>query len=145
FELVADVGHVGGEVEVRTVLRPDERTILVVAVCARPRPERSFRFVGVELRQNLWDVLFDVPLMTPTVDGNPKLRDLLADLVEHVLDRVDVELGELVDVLTLIAALGRLFAASPRFHRGPKELHLPAGVAEVRLTLVVGGPTGKHP
>src|SRR5437867_3146537 len=52
FELVPDVGDVGGVVEVRTVLGTDQRTILVIAVSARPRPDRPFRLVGVQLRQD---------------------------------------------------------------------------------------------
>src|SRR6185436_20805548 len=106
LELVADVGDVGREVEIRAVGRAYERTVLVVAVRASASPERPVRFERVELRQHLGDVLLDVALMTPGVDGNAELRALAADLFEHVLDRVAVDLRELVDVVTLVPAFG---------------------------------------
>ena len=133
LELVADVGDIGREVEIRAVGRAHERAVLVVAVRARARPERPVRFERVELRQHLCDMLLDVALMAPGVDGNAELRDLAADLFEHVLDRVAVDLGELVDVVTLVPALGKLLPASPRLDGGAKEIDLPTGVVEVVL------------
>jgi len=50
-----------------------------------------------------------------------------------VLDRVAVDLGELVDVVTLVPALGRLLPAPPRLDGGAKEIDLPTGVVEVVL------------
>src|SRR4029079_14049071 len=100
---------------------------------ASASPERPVRFERVELRQHHGDVLLDVALMTPGVDGNAELRDLAADLFEHVLDRVAVDLRELVDVIALVPALGRLLPTSPRLDGGAKELDLPAGVVEVVL------------
>src|SRR6185503_19067074 len=94
LELVADVGDVGREVEIRAVGRAHERTVLVVAVRASASPERPVRF-----------------------------------------DRVAVDLRELVDVITLVPALGRLLPPSPRLDGGAKELDLPAGVVEVVLAL----------
>ena len=145
FELVPDVGDVGGVVEVRTVLGTDQRTILVVAVGARPRPDRSFRLVGVQLRQDAGNFLFDLALMAPAVDRDPKLRDLPADFAEHVLDRVDVERRELIDVLALVATLRQLLAAPACLHGGAEEVHLPAGVVEVVLALDFVARVGEQP
>ena len=71
--------------------------------------------------------------MAPGVDGNAELRDLAADLFEHVLDRVALDLGELVDVVTLVPALGRFLPPTPSLDGGAKEIDLPTGVVEVVL------------
>ena len=75
--------------------------------------------------------------MPPRVDLDAKVGDLAADLLQHVLDRIDIERRELVDVLPLIAALGNLFPPSPRLDRRPEEVDLPARVVEVVLALDV--------
>ena len=135
FQLVSHVGDIRRVVEVRTVLGTNQRAILVVPVRARARPDRPFRFIGVQVRQHAGDFLLDLALMAPAVDRNSELRDLLPNLLEHVLDRIDVECGELVDVLPLVAALGRLLTTPTCFDGGAEKLHLPAGVVEVVLAL----------
>ena len=44
-------------------------------------------------------------------------------------------LGQLGDVVALVAVLGQLAAVHPRGDRGAEELDLPAGVVEVVLAL----------
>ena len=85
--------------------------------------------------QDVGHLLLDLPLMPPRVDLNAKLGDFPADLAEHVLDRIDPERRELVDVLTLVAALGNFLPGPARFDRSPEEVDLPARVVEVVLAL----------
>ena len=80
-------------------------------------------------------MLFDVALMAPGVHVNPKLRDLAADLLEHVLDGIAAQPGELVDVLALVAAFRRLLPTPARLDGRAEQIDLAAGVVEVVLAL----------
>ena len=80
LELVPQVGDVGGEVEVAAVGRADERAVLVVAVRARPRPDRVLRLVGVEQLERSGDLLLDLLLPPPRVDRDPEVDELALDL-----------------------------------------------------------------
>src|SRR5205807_7729550 len=123
------------EIQVRTIRRAHDRTILVVTVGARARPKRPFGLVRVELRQDLRHRTFELPLVAPRVDRDAKRLDLRTDLLEHRLHGIAVTGGDLVDVLAHVAALGRILAAPSCLDRLSKELDLPAGIVEVVLLL----------
>jgi hypothetical protein len=61
-----------------------------------------------------------------------------------VCNGIAVELGELVDVLALIAALGRVLAAAACLDRLAEEVDLPPGVVEVVLPLDLVARIGEH-
>ena len=133
LELVPDVCDVGCEIQIRAVGRAHQRTVLVVAVRTRSRPQRPFRFVCVELRQDRRNLVLELRLPAPRVDRDPKRLDLPADLLEHRVHRVALVPRDLVHVVADVALGRRFIPTASRLHRLAEELDLPAGVVEVVL------------
>ena len=67
------------------------------------------------------------------MDAEPLERPL--DLLQHQRHRIALQGGEVVDVCTPIAVLGRLLPAPHRLDRRPESLHLRARVVVVVLAL----------
>ncbi len=85
--LPANVGGVR-RVVARCSVRTDENAILVVAVCARTRPDRPFRLVRVEERDRLGDLAFDVALEHPRVEMDAEALEGRLDPLQHRRDGV---------------------------------------------------------
>src|SRR5918995_7304827 len=135
LELVPDIGHIRGVVEVAAVGRALERSVLVVAERAGSRPERSLRLVGLELGQGVLDLERDLPLEDPRVEVDPERVELALDLVQHPVDRIPRLGRDLRDVLTRVAVLGGLLAPPPGLDGLAEELDLTTDVVEVVLAL----------
>src|ERR671910_294610 len=135
LELVPDIGHIRGVVEVAAVGRALERSVLVVAERAGSRPERSLRLVGLELGQGLLDLERDLPLEDPRVEVDPERVQLALDLVQHPVDRVAGLGRDLRDVLARVALLRGLLAPPPGLDGLAEELDLTTDVVEVVLAL----------
>ncbi len=106
-ELAPDVGGVGREVAGNAV-RANEHAVLVVAVRARAGPDRAVLFVRVEERDRLGDLDLDLALLLPGVEVDAEALERLLDALEHGRDGVARQRRELLDVLPLIAVLGRV-------------------------------------
>ena len=132
--LPADVGGVGGEVRRRAV-RAHEHAVLLVAVRARPRPERAVVLVGVEQRDRLGDLGLDLALRaheSKWMRKRSSVASIRSSIARHRVARRARELG---DVVAVVAVLGRLLAAPHRVDRRAEALHLRAGVVVVVLAL----------
>ena len=66
---------------------------------------------------------------------DPEALERGFDLLEHGSDRVGVELRELPHVVAVVSVHGRIFSPPDRIDRGPKAVHLRAGVVVVVLAL----------
>jgi len=152
LELLLVVGDVGGEVR-RLAGRPHEHAVLVVAERRRPQPERAVRAVQVPLllqageravdraRRALVERTLGEPAVEVDAVGLERRADPGDDERDAALgERVGVEIGgagdlvgELLDVLALVAVLGRLLAAGTGADRLGEAAHLGALVVEVVL------------
>ena len=119
----------------RPVGRADEHAILVVTVCGTACPERAVLLVGVEPRQELFQMPFDDALALPGVEVDPEALERLLHRLEHRGDRIALVAGEVLDVRAVVAVLGDRLAV-PRGLDGEAEaLHLTARIVVVVLAL----------